>query len=70
MVKQTDHVPVLFRRYPDMAVTPLTKTSEFLHLGMLLRSAILYWQASRIEDSNITSQAEEDTSTFQSQEAR
>lgn len=60
---------MLFRRDPDVAVTPLAQVSQLLHLVMVLLGVVLDGQTRWIEHANVAAQAEEDAGTFESQQA-
>ena len=47
---------MLFRRDPDMPVTPLAQIAQFLDLGMVVLDIILHREPAWVEDANVTAQ--------------
>lgn len=53
-----------------MAIAPPTKISEFLDFGMIMLCIVLDWKTLWVVNSNIASEAEEDSRNFKSKELR
>jgi hypothetical protein len=52
--KCTYEITVLFRRHPNVTITPFTQFTQFLHFGMLMLHIVLDRQPSRIKNTHIS----------------
>lgn len=53
----TYQIAMLFRRDPEMGITPAAQSSQLLHFGVIVLHVVFDWQAGSIIDSDITSKA-------------
>jgi hypothetical protein len=52
-----------------MTIAPCAQLPQFLHLGMRKAHLVLYGEALRIENTDVTTQSEENTTCFISDES-
>ena len=53
LMRCTYEVTVLFRRYPNMAITPFAQLTQLLHFRMLMLHIVLDRQTRRIKNTHI-----------------
>lgn len=58
-MRETDHIPMLFGRAPNVSIAPPAELPQLFHLLVLLIQVILDRQAGGVEDADIAPQAVE-----------
>ena len=61
---------MLFRRDPEMSITPSAEGSQLFDLGMLMLGVVFYRQSYRIIDSHIATESKQNASDLKSQKLR